>query len=160
MKRTQKASKAFLVVLLVGIVMLVSGRAFAQGGTICGSVKDLLDNNGIPWVIITLNEVSTGNLAGTGTTDGLGNYSVGIPAPGKYTLVASKAGYNTKSAPEVVELSNLILNRTVNIQMGVKEWLKYKPEVPKPVLNWETGASKRYLIPALEIPGFILLLNA
>jgi hypothetical protein len=27
------------------------------------------------------------------------------------------------------------------------------------VLNWETGAGKSYLIPALEIPAFILLLN-
>ena len=33
------------------------------------------------------------------------------------------------------------------------------PEAPKPVLSWETGAGKSYLVPALEIPGFILLLN-
>ena len=30
----------------------------------------------------------------------------------------------------------------------------------KPVLDWETGEGKSYLIPALEIPGFIVLLNA
>lgn len=30
----------------------------------------------------------------------------------------------------------------------------------KPVLSWETGEGKSYLIPALEIPGFIVLLNA
>ncbi|MGD0274834.1 MAG: DUF3943 domain-containing protein [Syntrophales bacterium] len=33
------------------------------------------------------------------------------------------------------------------------------PEATKPVLSWETGVGKSYLIPALEIPGFILLLN-
>ena len=33
------------------------------------------------------------------------------------------------------------------------------PEAAKPVLSWETGAGKSYLVPALEIPGFILLLN-
>jgi len=33
------------------------------------------------------------------------------------------------------------------------------PEAPKPGLSWETGAGKSYLVPALEIPGFILLLN-
>ena len=33
------------------------------------------------------------------------------------------------------------------------------PEAPKPVLSWETGAGKSYLVPAIEIPGFILLLN-
>jgi hypothetical protein len=33
------------------------------------------------------------------------------------------------------------------------------PEAPKPVLSWETGTGKSYLVPALEIPSFILLLN-
>ncbi len=33
------------------------------------------------------------------------------------------------------------------------------PKASKPVLSWETGAGKSYLIPALEIPAFILLLN-
>ena len=30
---------------------------------------------------------------------------------------------------------------------------------PKPVLSWDTETGKSYLIPALEIPTFILLLN-
>jgi hypothetical protein len=33
------------------------------------------------------------------------------------------------------------------------------PEAPKPVLSWETGVGKSYIIPALEIPAFLLLLN-
>lgn len=33
------------------------------------------------------------------------------------------------------------------------------PEASKPVLSWETGAGKSYLVPALEIPSFIILLN-
>jgi hypothetical protein len=33
------------------------------------------------------------------------------------------------------------------------------PDETKPVLSWETGAGKSYLIPALEIPAFLLLLN-
>jgi|SRR5208283_4169042 len=32
-------------------------------------------------------------------------------------------------------------------------------EAPKPVLSWETGVGKSYLIPALEIPAFLLLLS-
>jgi hypothetical protein len=43
--------------------------------------------------------------------------------------------------------------------MSQKAWLRYKPKVPKPVLSWETGAGKSYLIPAVEIPGFLLALN-
>jgi hypothetical protein len=33
------------------------------------------------------------------------------------------------------------------------------PETQKPVLSWETGAGKSYIIPALEIIGFDFLLN-
>jgi len=33
------------------------------------------------------------------------------------------------------------------------------PEAPKPVLFWETGVGKSYLIPALENPVFLLLLS-
>ena len=64
--------------LHVGIVIAVSSWAFAQGGGISGSVKDLLNNQGIQGVIITVKDVSTGTLAGTGTADMLGNYSTYI----------------------------------------------------------------------------------
>jgi hypothetical protein len=159
MQRARKTFKAILVVLHVGIVIAVSSWAFAQGGGISGSVKDLLNNQGIQGVIITVKDVSTGTLAGTGTTDALGNYSVGIPALGNYTLEASKPGYNNVSAPDVIELSDMNPNRTVNISMGGNAWLKEKPEVPTSALSWETGAGKSYIIPALEIPAFLLLLN-
>jgi Domain of unknown function (DUF3943) len=33
------------------------------------------------------------------------------------------------------------------------------PEAPKPVLSWDTGVGKSYLIPAMEIPALLLLLN-
>ena len=98
-------------------------------------------------------------MAGTGTTDMLGNYTVGIPALGNYILEASKPGYNNMSAPDVIELSDMTPNRTVNISMGGEAWLKYKPEVPTSAMSWETGTGKSYLIPALEIPTFLLLLN-
>ena len=160
MQRNRKLFKAILAVLQTGMVMALSSWAFAQGSGISGSVKDLINNQGIPGVIITVKDVSTGTLAETGTTDALGNYSVGIPALGNYTLEASKPGYNDTSAAEVVELSDRTPNRTVNITMSGKAWVKDKPRAPTSVLSWETGAGKSYLIPALEIPGFILLLNA
>ena len=80
MKRARKTFRAILAVLLVGVLIGVSSWAFAQGGTISGSVKDLSNNQGIDGVIISVKDVSTGALAGTGTTDASGNYSVGIPA--------------------------------------------------------------------------------
>ena len=37
--------------------------------------------------------------------------------------------------------------------------VKHPPGTLKPVLSWETGEGKSRLIPALEIPGFLILLN-
>jgi hypothetical protein len=159
MKRVRKTFKVILATLHVGIVIAVSNWAFAQGVGISGCVKDISNNQGIAGVIITVKDVSTGALAGTGTTDVLGNYLVSIPSLGNYTLVASKPGYDNMTAPDVIELSDMTPNRTVNISMGGKAGLKEKPMPTKQVLSWETGTGKSYLIPALEIPAFLILLN-
>jgi Domain of unknown function (DUF3943)/Carboxypeptidase regulatory-like domain len=158
MKRRKLPFKAIIVMLFAGGSIAVSSWAFAQG-SITGSVRDLSNNRGIQGVIITVKDVRTGALAGTGTTDALGSYSVGVPSPGNYILLASKLGYDNMRALDVIELSDMTPNRTVNIAMGEKGWLKYKPGAPRPALNWDTGAGKSYLIPALEIPAFILALN-
>ena len=159
MKCDRKTFKAILAVLLVGVMISVSSWAFAQGVGIPGSVKDLSNNQGIPGVIITVKDVSTSALAATGNMDALGNDSVSIPSLGNYTLLASKLGYDHMTAPDVIELSDMTPNRTVNISMDGKAWLKENPEVPTSALSWETGTGKSYLIPALEIPAFLLLLN-
>ena len=158
MKRGKITFQAIMVMLFAGGWIAASSWALAQG-SITGSVRDLSNNQGIQGVIITVTDVSTGALAGTGTTDALGNYSVGVPSLGNYLLLASKLGYENMPARDVIELSDRTPNRTVNIAMGEKGRLKYKPEVPTPALNWDTGAGKSYLIPALEIPAFILALN-
>jgi hypothetical protein len=158
MKRRKMTFKAIIVMFFAGGLIAVSSWAFAQG-SITGSVRDLSNNRGIQGVIITVKDVSTGALAGTGTTDAMGNFSVGVPSLGNYILLASKLGYDDMPAMGVIVLSDMSPNRTVNVAMGEKELLKYKLEVPTPVLNWDTGAGKSYLIPALEIPAFILALN-
>ena len=146
MKRARKTFKAILAVLLVGVVLSVSSWAFAQAGGISGSVKDISNNQGIQGVIITVKDVSTSALAETGNTDALGNYSVSIPSLGNYTLLASKLGYDNMMAPDVIELSDMSPNRTVNISMGGKAWLKEKPVETTEALSWETGAGKSYLL--------------
>jgi hypothetical protein len=159
MKRARKTFKAILAVLLVGVVISVSSRAFAQGGSLSGSVKDLSNNQGIQGVIITVKDASTGTLAGTGNTDVSDNYSVSIPSMGNYTLLASNLGHDNMTARDVIKLSEMTPNRTENISMGGKAWLNEKPVQTTQALSWETGAGKSYLIPALEIPAFIILLN-
>jgi hypothetical protein len=159
MKRARKTFKTILAVLLVGAVISVSSWAFAQGGGISGSVNDLSNNQGIQGDIITVKDASTSALAETGNTDALGNYLVSIPSRVNYTFPASQLGYNHMTAPDVIELTDMTPNRTVNISMGGKGWLKEEPVETAQVLSWETGIGKSYLIPALEIPAFLLLLN-
>ena len=76
MKRTRKTFQAIITVLLVGVMICVSSWAFAQEGGISGSVKDLSNNQHIQEIIITVKDVSSSALAGTGNTDALGNYSL------------------------------------------------------------------------------------
>jgi len=157
----RKIFKAIFVALLVGMVIGVTSLAFARGGEISGSVKDHVSNLGIQWVLITVKDVTTGKVAATGVTDAEGNYSVAVPPLGNYSLEASKRGYgfDKVTAPGLIELSDTIPNKSVNLIMGGKEWLAYDPDVPESAMSWETGAGKSYLIPALEIPAFLLLLN-
>ena len=128
MKRERKIFKAIIAVFLVGVVICVSSWVFAQEGCIYGSVKDISNNQGIDGVTIKVKDASTSALAGTGTTDALGNYSVNIPSAGNYTLVASKLGYGNVTAPDVIELSDMTPNWTVDISMGGKVWLMKKSD--------------------------------
>jgi len=159
MKHAGKTSGAILAVLLVSVVISSGSWAFAQDGGISGSVRDLSSNRGIEGIVITVKNAGTGAVAGTGHTDMSGNYSVSIPSPGNYKVLASKLGYYIMTAPDVIELTDRIPNRTVNISMGGKAWLKEKPDGTASASSWGTGAAKSYLIPALEIPAFLLLLN-
>jgi len=161
MQRAGKMYKAVLAVFHLVMVIAISSLAFAQGGEISGSVKDHRSNLGIQWVTITIKDVTTGKVAATVVTDESGNYAVAVPALGNYSLEASKKGYGygRVTAPDMIELSETIPNQTVNISLGGKEWLAYDPDVPESAMSWETGAGKSYLIPALEIPAFLFLLN-
>ncbi len=161
MQNTTKIFKSLFMVIQLGMAMALGSMAFAAGGEISGSVKDHSSNLAIQWVTITVREIPSGRVVATGITDAEGNYSVSIPAMGNYSLEASKQGYGygRVMAPDMIELSDTIPDQTVNLSMGGKEWLKYDPDVPKSSMSWETGAGKSYLIPAMEIPAFLLLLN-
>ena len=119
MKRRKMTFKAIIVMFFAGGLIAVSSWAFSQG-SITGSVRDLSNNRGIQGVIITVKDVSTGALAGSGTTDALGNFSVSVPSLGNYILLASKLGYDDMPAMGVMVLSEMSSNRTVNIAMGKK----------------------------------------
>ncbi len=161
MNHQGKIFKLILAGIFAGGVIFMSCPAIALEGIISGSVRDHSNNQGIQWAIITVKDDATGKVAATGVTDALGDYSVIIPVLGKYRLEASKQGYGYRrvTAPDLVEISDTIPKQTVNFTMGGREWPLYNPDDPTSAMSWETSAGKSYLIPAMEIPAFLFLLN-
>jgi hypothetical protein len=153
--------RAILVVLPLGILIAIGNPALAQEGEITGSVKDHLSDQGIQWATISVRDVTTTKVVASGVTDAEGAYSVRIPALGNYSVEAAKLGYGyyKTMAPEMIEISDTIPKQTVNLTLGGAEWLPYNPDEPKSAMSWESGVGKSYLIPALEIPTFLVLLN-
>jgi len=153
-----KCCLAHLFVLFV-LLIPICQSAFAQGASPLSSNKDPSPDQGIQ--NLTVKDASSSLLVGTAATDEPSNYSLSIPFMEDHTSLASKPGYDSMSAPDVIQSSNTIPNGTTNFYMNLDPQLNYRPSQPKrKVLSWETGEGKSYLIPALEIPGFILVLNA
>ena len=161
MNHQGKIVKMILAGIVAGAVIFISCPAIALEGSISGSVKDVSDNQGIQWVLITVKNSLTYKVAASGVTDALGDYSIVIPVFGTYRLVASKPGYGYSRvmAPDLVEISDTIPEQTVNFLMGGREWPLYNPDDSTSAMSWETGAGKSYFIPAMEIPAFLFLLN-
>ena len=86
--------------------------------------------------------------------------SISDPVKENDTLSAAKPGHKSIPAPDGIKIFDTTPNGTANVFMNQEARLRFRPSEPKPVLSWETEAGKCYLIPALEIPGFILALNA
>jgi hypothetical protein len=138
----------------VVLVLLFGSMGFAYGGSVSGTVKEPSSGSAVPWAGITVKAADTGLLAGTASADALGNFSVAVPAPGKYQILATQFGYLPMAAPEVIELSDAAPDQTVNLALS-KEPLAKTP----PARSWGTGTGKSYLIPALEIPAFLTVLS-
>jgi len=161
-KGAKKTVQTIFAMLLAGGVISVGPWAFAQANDSSGSVRDFSSHPGISGVIPTIKDEGTGTPApaGAGTTDALDDYSASIPAPESDAIEASKPGSNNILAPDRIVLSDGTPTRVVNFSMNAKAWLPEKPAETTKVMSWETGTGKSYLIPALEIPAFIILLNS
>jgi hypothetical protein len=159
MKCARHTFEIILAVVFVCIVISISNLAFAQDSSISGSVKDISNSRGADGIIITSKDVSTGMLVVSGKADVSDNYFMSISSFGQFTLLASKHGYDNITAQDVIEFSDMMPNRSINISMEGSARLMEKPEDMSPGLFWDKGKGKSYLIPAMEIPAFLILLN-
>jgi len=132
--KTSTIHAAFLAIAVTAI----GHWAFAQESSISDRLKDLSDNPGIFTPTLAIKDGGILTWIGRSTTGEPGKYLLRIPSVENHTVLASKTEY-----------------KRMNQETGFRGSL----DIPKPVLSWETGANKSYLVPALEIPVFILTLN-
>jgi hypothetical protein len=137
LKRTSKTFTIAAIFFAIATIA-ISHWAFAQESSISDPLKDLSENPGILSPTLTIKDGGTSTWLGRSPPDEPGSYLPRIPSLENYTTLASKPEYES-----------------MNEETGFRRSL----DLPKPVLSWETGANKSYLIPALEIPGFISALN-
>jgi hypothetical protein len=153
------AKTTFRAVIRGSATLLLGAWAAVQGAGVSGTVKDRVTGQAISGAKVTVNEVGTNKLAGSCVTDAAGHYLLSVPATGNYTLVVSMAGYGDLKEPSVIALTKEAPDHTSDLSMTREGPFKELAPTNPDALSWETGARKSYLIPALEIPTFLFLLN-
>ncbi len=155
------ATKTFTIssVLFLVAMIAMSHSAFAQESIISDPLKDLSDNPGIPSLTLKIKDGSTSTWLRRSTTDDPGIYLLRIPSLENYTIPVSKPENESVLGFDVNAISGRMSYQTLNFWMSPEIEFMCRLDLPKPVLSWDTGAGKSYLIPALEIPVFILALN-
>ena len=146
-------------VLLAVAVIAISHRAFAQEGNFSDLPKNGLDNPDIRELILTTDDGTICRWIGVTTTSEPGNYLLRITSLRNGIVLVSKPECESLSGFDANEIIGMFPNQAVVIRKGPETGFERSLDLPKPVLSWETGANRSYLIPALEIPGFIFALN-
>jgi hypothetical protein len=153
------ATTIFRTVLRGGATLLLGAWTALQGYDIAGTVTDRVTGRAIRGAKVTVNEVGTNKLAGSATTDATGRYRLSVPETGNYTLVVAMDGYGDLKEPAVIALTKAAPEHLANVSMTREGPFKERARTNPDAMSWETGARKSYLIPALEIPTFLFLLN-
>lgn len=92
------------------------------------------------------------------TISTLAGENVGKEAP--FAAVAAPDGPRTGGPTSAAPLKWRQVHAAVTAQQATRPVdAPANDPAPAPVLSWETGAGKSYLIPAIEVPGFLVLLN-
>ena len=128
------ANNAIKVIMFM---LWVSTLAFAQGGTISGSIRQRSTGLGIQMAYITVTEARTHMVAGSGVTDAVGGYSVALPETGDYTLRVAKFGYESILRSGVIALSAAVPDQQVDLSMDVEALMTAAPAAKPQVLSWK-----------------------
>ena len=127
---------------LLFATVLFSAVAFAQTGTLKGTVLDALSGEAIPFanVIIERNGTQT---AGT-TTDFDGKFTIKPIEPGTYTVKATFVGYQTYVMTGLIISTNKITFQDLKLSSGIQKGEVVIVEYKKPLIDQDniTGTTK------------------
>ena len=127
---------------LLFATVLITAVAFAQTGTLKGTVLDGLSGEAIPFanVIIERNGTQT---AGT-TTDFDGKFTIKPIEPGTYTVKATFVGYQTFVMTGIIISANKITFQDLKLSSGIQKGEVVIVEYKKPLIDQDniTGETK------------------
>ncbi|HJN63669.1 MAG TPA: carboxypeptidase regulatory-like domain-containing protein [Flavobacteriales bacterium] len=129
-------------IYLLFATVLFSAVAFAQTGTLKGTVLDALSGEAVPFanVIIERNGTQT---AGT-TTDFDGKFTIKPIEPGTYTVKATFVGYQTYMMTGLIISANKITFQDLKMSSGIQQVQVDIHEYKKPLIDQDniTGETK------------------
>jgi hypothetical protein len=159
MKRASNPCQPLLLVLLGIIAISTSSGAIAQDRDVISySAQGVSSDQGVQEGKITGLKERINAQRDEIPTDRLEEF-LRVKRPANYTLLnPQQQGIFQNSW--VTGLSDTPNRTSANILFNQQLRLADDPPARRSELIWGTGAGKSYLIPALEIPAFVLMLNA
>lgn len=122
-------------------------------------MPDLSGSEGVYISINTFKDVRPGDKTQTIYTEVSDHYVMRMPPPESYAVAFTKAGYFRATLPDGGDFADITQTRLVMTSRVGETRLRENSTPGTNALSRETGAGKSYVIPALEIPAFLFLLN-
>ena len=129
-------------IYLLFVTVLISTVAFAQTGTLKGTVLDAISGEAIPFANVVI-ERNGSQTAGT-TTDFDGKFTIKPIEPGTYTVKATFVGYQTYMMTGLIISANKITFQDLKLSSGIQKDEITIVEYKKPLIDQDniTGETK------------------
>ena len=131
------ARTVFSSIRFLAIVLFACLGAYAQTGTISGSITDV-SGGGVPGATVTARNIQTGATR-TGDTGGAGAYSIPDLAVGQYEVSVAKAGFSTAKYAQVPLTVAQVLTLNVSLQVGTTSQTVDVTSTAAPTIELETS---------------------
>ena len=126
-------------ILISLALLLLSARAFAQGGGNVAITGTVTDSTGalVPGAKVTVTQKNT-SIARNATTDGAGQFNISSIPPATYTVLAEAQGFK-RYAQEVVLLADQTRNMDIRLASRRNEPADYSGVIERSGEHRESG---------------------